>query len=362
VNGENAEGLFLSLGEIAAAIGGTVEGDPELPIGGVCGIEDAAPGTIVRVEHLRYLEAAISSPASALLTDRSLGPVTKACIRVDNVRLAFARCLELFSSEELPAPGVDPTAVIGAGTELGEDCSIGAYVVLGRRVRLGAGVILHPHVILGDDVEVGAGSVLYPRVVLYPKTVLGSRVRIHAGAVIGADGYGYVWTGERHHRIPQIGRVRIGDDVEVGANTTIDRATTGETVIGAGTKIDNLVQIAHNVQTGEHCLIIAQVGIAGSARLGSGVVLAGQAGIKDHVTIDDGAQVGGGAAVWGDQKAGAVISGQPARPHREEIRIQAALGQLPELLRRVRELERRLEDLRVQGSGFRVQEEKPTQP
>jgi len=196
--------------------------------------------------------------------------------------------------------------------------------------------------VLGDEVEIGAGSVVYPHAVLYAGTVTGARVRIHAGAVIGGDGFGYVWSGEGHQKIPQNGRVRIEDDVEIGANTTIDRATTGETVIGPGTKIDNLVQVAHNVRTGAHCVMAAQVGIAGSATLGSGVVLGGKAGLKDHISVGDGVIAGAQAGLWGDVEPGQFVSGHPARPHREHVRIEAALGKLPELLRRVRELERRL--------------------
>lgn len=332
----------ISLRDLAAALGGEPEGDGDLPLFGAAGLEDAAAGTIVRVEHKRFLAQAESSPASALLVSAQLGPVAKPAIRVENPRLAFVRCLELFSREVRPAPGVHPTAVVGAGCQLAESCFVGAYAVLGKGVRLAAGVVVHPHVVVGDDVEVGEDSILYPQVVLYDRTVVGRRVRVHSGAVVGADGYGFEWTGERHLKKPHNGSVRLCDDVEVGANTTIDRATTGETVIGPGTKIDNLVQIAHNVRTGAHCLVISQVGIAGSATLGNGVVLAGQVGVNPHVTIGDGTQAGGKTGVWGDQPAGARISGNPGRPHREEVRIQAALGRLPELLRRVKELERRL--------------------
>jgi UDP-3-O-[3-hydroxymyristoyl] glucosamine N-acyltransferase len=214
--------------------------------------------------------------------------------------------------------------------------------VLGRNVRLAAGVVIHPHVVLGDNVEIGANSVVFPQAVIYRDSVLGERVRVHSGAVVGADGYGYEWSGKGHYKIPQLGRVRLENDVEVGANTTIDRATTGETVIGAGTKIDNQVQIAHNVRTGQHCLIVAQVGIAGSTTLGNGVVLAGQVGVKDHIQIGDGVQAAGKSGIWGNVPAGQKISGHPARPHREEIRLQAAIGKLPELLRRVASLERLL--------------------
>jgi UDP-3-O-[3-hydroxymyristoyl] glucosamine N-acyltransferase len=270
------------------------------------------------------------------------GPVGKPCIRVERVKLAFIRALELFAPGEGPAPGVHPTAVIGEGVSLGEGVRVGAFAVIGDGARLGERTIIDAHAVLGEQVETGPDCRVRPHAVLYPRTVLGARVTVHSGAVIGADGYGYEWDGRRHRKVPQIGRVRLCDDVEVGANSTIDRATTGETVIGPGTKIDNLVQIGHNVRTGAHCLIISQTGIAGSAKLGNGVVLAGQVGVKDHIEIGDGVQAAGKSGVWGSQPPGVVISGHPARPHREQVRIEAALGKLPELMRRVRELERRL--------------------
>jgi UDP-3-O-[3-hydroxymyristoyl] glucosamine N-acyltransferase len=205
--------------------------------------------------------------------------------------------------------------------------------------------VVHPHVVIGDQVEIGSGSVICPQVTIYARSVIGERVRIHSGAVIGADGYGYEWDGARHRKKIHNGRVRIGDDVEVGANTTIDRATTGETVVGAGTKIDNLVQVAHNVRTGIHCLLVSQAGIAGSSTLGDGAVLGGQAGLPDHTRMGDRAIIGAGGGPWGNVEAGEVVIGRPARPRAEERRIQAALGRLPELFKRVRELEARLENV-----------------
>jgi UDP-3-O-[3-hydroxymyristoyl] glucosamine N-acyltransferase len=332
----------IRLADLAAAVGGEAAGDPDLRIMGAAGLEDAFPGAIVRVEHPRHLQAALDGPASALLVPRNFAPVEKPCVRVDGVPLAFVRCLQLFSREETPPPGIHPTAVLGPGVAVGEGCSVGAYAVLGRDVRLGPDVVIHPHVVLGEEVEVGAGSRIFPHAVLYAGTILGARVRIHSGAVIGSDGFGYEWTGQEHLKKPHNGRVRIGDDVEIGANSTVDRATTGETFIGPGTKIDNLAQIAHNVRTGAHCLLVAQVGVAGSSTLGNGVVLAGQAGVSDHVHLGDGVRVGAGSGIVHDEPPGAVISGYYQRPHREHLKIHAALGELPGLLRRVRELERRL--------------------
>lgn len=332
----------MSLADLAEALGGEVVGDPDVVIHGAAGFDDAATGTIVRVESDRFREAALASPASAFLISSKMEALPRPCIRVDQPKLAFARCLDLLRPEVRPAPGVHPTAVVEAEVELGEGCSIGPYTVIGRGARIGPRAVLHAHVVVGEEAEVGADSVLYPQVVLYPQTILGSRVRIHSGTVVGSEGFGYEWSGREHTKIPQVGRVRIADDVEIGANTAIDRATTGETVIGPGTKVDNLVQIAHNVRTGAHCLIISQVGVAGSAVLGNGVVLAGQSGVKDHVKIGDGVMAGGKSGIWGDQPPGARVSGHPARSHREAIRLEAALGQLPKLLKRVKELERKL--------------------
>jgi UDP-3-O-[3-hydroxymyristoyl] glucosamine N-acyltransferase len=332
----------VSLGELAALLEGEACGDESVRIVGVAGLKDAAAGTIVRVEHPRYLEAAEAGGATALLTDQRIGPLVKPAIRVPQVRDAYSRCLALFAPSDGAPEGVHPTAVIASDAELGEGCAVGAYAVIGRRARIGAGVTLYPQVVVGEDVEIGPGCVIFPHVTLYAHTVLGARVRIHSGSVVGADGFGYEWDGKEHRKIPQIGRVRIGDDVEIGASSSVDRATAGETVIGPGTKIDNQVQVGHNVRTGAHCLLVSQSGLAGTVELGNGVVVAGKAGVKDHVNVGDGAQIGGGAAVWSDLAAGARVSGAPARPHRDQIRLQAALGQVPALLKRVAELERLL--------------------
>jgi UDP-3-O-[3-hydroxymyristoyl] glucosamine N-acyltransferase len=341
----------MALGELAELLGGTVDGDPTVRIMGAAGLSDAIAGTIVRVEHPRYLADAEASAATALLTDLRTGPLSKPAIRVSQVKLAFIRCLQVFAPAEVRLEGVHPSAVVAPDAVLDASCAVGALAVIGRRARVGAGVVIHPHVVVGDDVEIGPDTELFPGVVLYSRTKLGARVRIHSGTVIGADGFGYEWNGQQHVKVPQIGAVRICDDVELGSNTTIDRATTGETVIGPGTKIDNQVQIAHNVRTGAHCLIVSQAGVAGSTTLGNGVVLAGQSGVKDHIRIGDGVQAAGKSGIWGDQPAGMRVSGHPARPHREEVRIQAALTQLPELLKRVAELERRLATEATDGAG-----------
>lgn len=340
----------IRLADLAERLGGELDGDGDIRIFAAANLEDAAPETIVRVESARYLSAAQSSGAGALLVPPDMEGVTHPAIRVKGVRAAFFQCLELFSRETVPTPGVHPTAVIEPEVELSPECSIGPLAVIGNGSRIARGAVIHGHVVVGEECEIGPETVLFPHVTLYPRTVLGSRVRVHSGAVLGADGYGYEWDGSRHLKKPHNGRLRVGDDVEIGANAAIDRATTGETVIGPGTKIDNLTHIAHNVRTGAHCLIVAQVGIAGSAQLGNGVILAGQAGVNPHTTLGDGSRVAGQTGVWSSLAPGSVVSGNPARPHREELRIQASLGKLPELLRHVRDLERRLAELEAARS------------
>ncbi len=339
----------LTLTDLAAILNGQAEGDPNTWVSGVSTVEDATPGTVVRVETRRFLQMALESAAAVLLVAPGLTGVTKPCVRVPHVRLAFLRCLELFENEPHPTPGVHATVVLGEGVAVGEGCSLGPRVVLGDRVVLHDRVTLHPGVVVGDDVTIGADSVLFPNVVLYPRTVVGRRVRIHAGAVLGADGYGYEWDGVQHRKRPHLGRVRIADDVEIGANTTIDRATTGETVIGPGSKLDNLVQVGHNVRTGAHCLLIATSALPGSVQLGNGVVLAGYATANPGTKLADGVILGGKSAAWDDISTPGHWTGNPARPHREYLRVQAALNRLPELLERVKELEQRLAEATGDG-------------
>jgi UDP-3-O-[3-hydroxymyristoyl] glucosamine N-acyltransferase len=251
---------------------------------------------------------------------------------------ALLMLLPKFYPEPSRAAAVHPTARIGQGAKLGKDVSLDEYSVIGRGAELGDGAWIGAHAVIGDGVRIGAQSRIYPNVTVYSGSEIGERVRLHAGSVIGSDGFGYVFQNGDHAKIPHVGRCIIGDDVEIGANTTVDRGSIDDTVIGAGTKIDNLVQVGHNCRVGKLCLIMAQVGLAGSTRVEDGCVLAGQAGIGGHLTIGAGAKIGAQAGVFGDVPAGESWSGYPARPHREALRASGALLKLPELLKRMEQL------------------------
>ncbi|MBI2844122.1 MAG: UDP-3-O-(3-hydroxymyristoyl)glucosamine N-acyltransferase [Armatimonadetes bacterium] len=348
----------VTLRELAEAVSGVVEGCGDVVITGAASVSDAGPGDIVLAESRRYLAQAEKCGASAVVSAE--GPCgDKPVVRVEDPRRAFVEILRILAPQEKPLkPGVDPVCRVGERLSAGEGVSIGYGSWIGDDVEIGRGSVIHPLVYLGDGVRIGEGTVIHPRVVIYSRCELGSRVTVHAGTVIGSDGFGYIPVGEELQKVPQIGTVVIEDDVEIGSNVTIDRAKTGATRIGRGTKIDNLVQIAHNVKTGESCIIVAQVGLAGSSVLGNGVTVGGQAGTKDHVTVGDGAIVAARGGVFGDVPAGATYSGYPARPHKDQLRAHAALLRLPDTQRKVEELQKEVEQLKdrlAQLGGERVE-------
>lgn len=338
------------LAELAARVGGEVVGDGERPIDGFAGLEDAGPRDLSLLAEPRYRAAAAASAAGALLVPRGRDggpgiepPPGRDLVLVADPRRAMAALLEALYPRPLPVPGIHPTAVVGAGCAVDPTASIGPYAVIGDGSRIGAGAAIGAHAVVGRGSTVGAGTRLHPHAVLYDGTELGERCEIHAGAVVGSDGFGYVAGDDGlPKKVPQVGRAMLADGVEVGANSTIDRATLGTTSVGAGSKLDNLVHLAHNVRLGRGCLLAAQAGIAGSTRLGDGVQLAGQAGVGGHLVIGDGVQVAAKSAALQSIEPGARVGGIPAGDLGAWKRQVAAQHRLPGLVRRVAALERRL--------------------
>ena len=328
--------------EIAKLLDAEVIGDATLVISGFAPADRAQPGDLTFAENENYFARAEQSAASAIIVD---GPFTaghKVLIRVANARIAFAKVLPLFFPEPVFAPGIHPTAVVSPEAHVDATAHIGPYCVIGPKARIGPRSVLQGADHIGPDCHLGQEVHLWPSVTLYPGTEIGNRVRIHSGTVVGSDGFGYVQDGGIHRKVPQIGNVIIRDDVEIGANVTINRGALGPTVIGKGSKIDNLVQVGHNVTLGEHCLIVSQVGIAGSTKLGSYVILAGQVGVAGHLKIGNRVSVAAQSGVMHNIPDGEKWLWTPAQPDRQAKRQMIALQQLPDLLRRVAELERRL--------------------
>ncbi len=342
----------MRLSELAERIGGELVGDGTIEISGVAGIRDAREGDITFLGHPKYEGFLDTTRASAVIVDDHDVRIRAAVIRNPNPRLAFQKAMMILHGDRLQPPlGIHPTAIFGKGTRIGAEVSIGPYVVIGDDAVIGDRVVIHAGCFIGSGVQIGERSFLYPNVVVREGTEIGRDNIIHAGAVIGDDGFGFVKDADAQRKIPQVGRVILGDHVEVGANSCIDRATIGETVVGDHTRIDNLVQIGHNVTVGRSAILCAQVGIAGSVEVGNDVVLAGQVGISGHLRIGDGVQIGAQAGVTKSIPPGERVSGYPARPHVEAQRIVAASRRTPELLRKIQELERRLAALEEGGEN-----------
>ncbi len=338
--------------EISKLLGGRVRGEGSREIRGVAGLESAAPDELAFAEGARALARAETSRAGCILVAKGVSIPGQTTLAVAQPKLAFIRAAEaLRPAPSFPA-GIHSTAVIAPGAELAADVSVGAHVVVESGARVGAGTRLGAGVFLGESVQVGTQCVLHPHVSVYSGARIGDRVILHSGVVVGSDGFGYVFAQGRHLKFPQLGQVIIEDDVEVGSNSTIDRGSLGTTLIGAGTKIDNLVQIAHNVGIGRHCVIAAQTGISGSAEIGDFVVMGGQVGVGDHVRIGDRAVIGGQAGILPGKEVrkGATLWGTPARPLAEFKRMYSHLSNLPKLAQKVKELSRKASA----GSGSRA--------
>jgi UDP-3-O-[3-hydroxymyristoyl] glucosamine N-acyltransferase len=335
-----------TLGELAAAIDAHLEGDPLVEVSGVAGLETAGPSDLSFLANPRYRATAVRSSAGGIVarTDEILDGHN--ILRSDNPYLAFARAMVLLVPDDEPRPSVHPSAVVAPGAVIAEDATIGPLAVVEEGARIGPRVVIGAGSIVERDVVIGEGTRLYPRVTVQRGTHLGRSCIVQSGSVLGSDGFGYATDAEgRHHAIPQRGGLVIEDRVEIGANVTIDRGALDDTVIGEGTKIDNLVHVAHNVQIGRDSIIVAQVGIAGSTRIGDHAVIGGQAGIGGHATIGDRVRIGGQAGVFGDLPSGVEVSGYPARPHKQQLRLHALTARLPELFERIRALESKLHDL-----------------
>ena len=340
-----------TLAEIAAFLGvAEPAGARDLVISGVAGLAEAGAADLSMVSSEAYLPQLAASSAGAVLVQCKLAlPPTwnRPALLVEDVELATAKVLPLFVPPiPRPAPGIHPTAVIAASATVPSDAAIGPHVVIGERTRLGARCVLHANVCLSDEVILGDDCEFFPNVVVRERVTIGNRVTIHAGSVLGMDGFGYRWDGKQHAKIPHVGVVIVEDDVEIGSCVCVDRAKFSATRIGRGTKLDNLVQIAHNAQLGPNCILAGQSGLAGSVKLGAGVAIGGQTAVRDHVTVGDGAMIAACSGVAADVPPKGIVSGTPSIPHRQFLREQGNLRRLPDLVIQIRKLREEVEALK----------------
>jgi UDP-3-O-[3-hydroxymyristoyl] glucosamine N-acyltransferase len=344
-----------TLHQLADLLGVPCVGDGTLELRGINALKDAGPSDLSVLTRDAFVKQYKETRAGAVLAGKKVRFTPRPDVPtlvVDDPDLALTRLIELLAPPiPQPDPGVSPHAVVDPTATLGEGAAISAGVVIGRRTTVGKNARIHPGVVISDDVRIGDDVILYPNVVIRERITIGHRVIINAGSVIGTDGFGYRWDGQKQAKIPQIGTVVIEDDVEIGSCSCIDRAKFNETRIGKGTKIDNLVQIAHNVRVGMHSVICGQVGIAGTAKIGNYVVLGGATAVRDHATVGDGAMAGGHAVIIEDVAPKQAVSGLPALPHRQALREQGAIRRLPELLVQMRKLQEEVEKLKAQVQG-----------
>ncbi len=334
----------MKLREIASFLNGEVIGDPDIEIAGVSGIDSAREGDITFFSADRYRKQLPGCRASCVMVKEVINGLNMTQLKVSNPHLAFAKLLEHFYINPQEPIGISADAIVSDKATIGNDVSIFPFTYISDGVSIDDRTIIYPYVFVGHNTMIGKDCAIYPNVVLRENVKIGNRVIIHSSSVIGSDGFGYVFEEGRHYKIPQVGGVIIEDDVEIGSNVSVDRATTGNTVIGEGTKIDNLVQIAHNVTIGKNSIIIAQVGIGGSTEIGDFVTLAGQVGITDHIKIESGTMIGAQSGVLGNVSKG-VYSGSPVMPHRDWLKAQVILAKLPELYKKIQELEEKLKEL-----------------
>jgi len=338
--------MEISLEELAGLVGGKVAGDGSVMISGVSGIREARQGEITFLADSRYIKFLEATGASAVIAGKVPAGESRPMIISKNPYLSFIKAVEYFVPDKRDCPReVHPSAVVSDGAALGANVGVGPCVVIEEGARIGDGSLILAGTYVGKDTRIGEDCLIYPNVTIREEVEIGDRVILHCGVVIGADGYGFANDGEVNRKIPQVGNVVIGSDVEIGANTTIDRATTGTTRVGRGTKMDNQVMIGHNVTIGENCLIVAQVGIGGSTEIGKNVTLGGQAGIVGHIKIGDGVMVGAQSGVISDIPANTTVSGYPAREHGQARKVYASMQKVPDMLKKVAELSERIAKL-----------------
>jgi UDP-3-O-[3-hydroxymyristoyl] glucosamine N-acyltransferase len=334
--------MEITLASIADIVKGKISGDGNQKIRGAASFEDAKGDDITFASQSKFLKKIDETDAGAVIVPQNFQSPTKNIVQVDNPQIAFIKVLNLFYPALKPDSGISQDAYIGKAFLCGQDVSLSPFCVIGDNVTLGHRVVLRPNVVIGDNVIIGDDVKILPNVTIYERCIIGNRVTIHAGSVIGSDGFGFAPEGQTYIKIPHTGIVQIDDDVEIGANNTIDRATFGKTWIQSGVKTDNLVHIAHNVTVGENSLLVGQVGISGSVNIGKNAILAGQAGIAGHLSVGNGAIVGPQAGVAKSVPDGETVSGSSAMPHRLWLRMQRILPKLPELAKKLSEVDRRL--------------------
>jgi len=340
--------MRMTLSEIAELVSGEVVGDPNTVITGISGIKEAREGDITFVANSKYIPLMKTTNASAVITSYEMNNNSpKPSVKTQNPSLAFAKIVSLVGPKEMRHPkGVHPTALIAEGVKLGRDAAVGPYTIVEEGASIGEGAIIYGGCFIGHGVKIGKKTLIYPHVSIRERVEIGEKVIIHSGTVIGSDGFGFATVKGVQEKIPQIGTVIIEDDVEIGANVTIDRARFDKTLIGRGTKIDNLVQIAHNVIVGQHSIIVAQAGISGSTVIGKGVILAGQAGLVGHITVGDGAIAAAQAGVTKSVPSNTKVSGYPAKPHEQAKRVNACIQRLPLAYKKIKDLEEEIARLK----------------
>lgn len=334
----------MKLKEFSEIVNGTIIGDPDIEITGVSGINEASAGDITFVSSPKYLKLIHNTLASCVIVKDPIETLQVTQLQVDNPYFAFAKAIEYFYPRPVLPPGISNLSFVSDKASIGKGVSVLPFACISDNVHVGDETVISSGVFVGENTRIGKNCLIYPNVVIRENVLIGNRVIIHSGTVIGSDGFGYVFHDGKHHKIPQVGSVTIEDDVEIGSNVSVDRATLGSTIIGNGTKIDNLVQIAHNVKIGEKSLIVAQVGIAGSTEIGSSVTLAGQSAVADHSKVESGTVIGAQSGVTGHIVKG-IYTGSPAISHTNWLRSQALFAKLPELNKKIRELDERLRKL-----------------